>query len=1116
MSAALSVRSHFSIKESMVKPERLGEIAKENGYDAIAITDTMSINGLVDMTKSCKKAGIKPIIGCRIAVYDDPAYKQTKAEAKVSEDVNGFWYAKVYAKNEAGVRGIIKLLARANLDDYFYYFARTGLDELLELVSTGDVILLTGDAHGLFSHKLCVTIASKIFAACCASNVYIEIVPQHTPLYDRVNKIALEFAEKNVQQVVATTPVYYESSDDADSLDVLGAVASNQTMSSVFVKRPYIRDNSIKPIDDLKDSYFNMCDRIGNAQAKTYNAIGTIQEIVDACEYEWKPLDVSLPKMAADESAELLRQIKRGWADRLAKPINGYMPESADLPTYKARLSYELSILRKMGFERYFLLVSDIVQWSKDNGVIVGPGRGSAGGSLVSYLIGITDVDPIRFGLIFERFINPSRLDLPDVDLDFASSKRADVIQYIKDRYGEENVAGISNYITVGSASGIRDVGRVHGLAPFDMTCTKLMPSEHGEMIDIDTAADMVPEIEKFKKAQPEIWNHAKRLYGTLRNYGKHAAGIVIAGEPVNKRAVVERRSGEMVVNWDRNSVEDWGLIKVDILGLSTLDILDIARISIKKGLGEDIDFLKIPLDDEKTLLSFAEGKSIGIFQFEGGGVRHLLKQLSRDEPLTFDDLSAATALYRPGPMDAGLMDEYVQVKQGADIYYDHPKMENALKETGGVFIFQEQVMQLATDIAGFTLAEADNLRKAMGKKDKDKMAAVREQWVEGCIDTSEMTEREAGKLFDKVEKFAGYGFNKSHSVEYAMISYWAMWLKVHYPLNFFAASMTILKEEKLGALLKDANQHGIEIYPPDINKSTDKFEIDKGASGGDVLIIPFGRLKGISDKTAKHIIEVRGNNGGSFETVAEFEGLVEARKCNSRAKDALNRAGAYHYIEPGSLPPRHPDRLKDQMELMPELCSANVCVSRKMPRDHFVAGQINGLYGAMDACEGCSLKGGVHPLPCFGKKAEIMIVTDCPTKSEEKDNKMLSGDGANFVKFAMQQAGIKPNQGYYTSLVKSPKVGKFLSNEQINGCISNIEREIEVLKPAIIVLLGSSAIKHFLPAEKKPREVMGKVIYSKELDANIVVGMNPSIIWFSEEKQDDLNAIFQTVSEIL
>lgn len=375
MNAALSVKSHFSLKGSILDPSKIGALAKDAGYDAVAIVDRMSVNGLVDLTKSCKSAGVKPIIGCQVDVYDDPSFKQTKIEAKAAEKPNVFWCPKLYAKNENGMKAIIHLLARANLEDYFYYTPRTGLKEIIEIMETGDVILLTGDAYGLFSHSRCDDIAAQIFGACSGSDLFIEIVPIDSPLYKKTNKRALRFAAVSGCSTVATMPVLYASDEEADSLDVANAIASQNTMESPFRAIPHKRDYSFKPISELKDKLESFLIEIGESSMIAQDMIDMAEFIANECQYEWKEMPVSLPQMAANETQALIDLITAGWNERLKSPILGYQP--TDLKPYKDRLRYELSVLRKMKFERYFLLVSDIVCWAKDNQIYVGPGRGS-------------------------------------------------------------------------------------------------------------------------------------------------------------------------------------------------------------------------------------------------------------------------------------------------------------------------------------------------------------------------------------------------------------------------------------------------------------------------------------------------------------------------------------------------------------------------------------------------------------------------------------------------------------------------------------------------------------------------------------------------------------------
>ncbi|UUZ75407.1 DNA polymerase III subunit alpha [Polaromonas sp. P1(28)-13] len=518
---------------------------------------------------------------------------------------------------------------------------------------------------------------------------------------------------------------------------------------------------------------------------------------------------MSLPVMAANEFQALGRKCIDGWNTRFSAPVLGHQPGGVELDTiYKDRLKYELSVLKSMGFAGYFLLVEDLVTWAKKSGIIVGPGRGSVGGSLVAYLIGITDVDPIRFDLIFERFINPERLDLPDADLDFMSTRRHEVIAYLADKYGADRVAGISNFSTLASASALRDAGRIHDLTPLQLMATKLVPKEHGQSFTLTESAKAVPELDRFKGDHPEIWGHALKLEGVMRSFGKHAAGVVVAGVPLVNRAVLETRDedGVPVVVWDKRVVEDWGLVKMDILGLSTLDVLEIARRYIEERHGKSIDYLRLPLEEKDIMDAFGRGDTTGVFQFESPGMKRLLRDLAMGGDLTFEDITATTALYRPGPMDSGLMDDFVQIKQGHKMpYYEHPNMIAALSATSSVVVYQEQVMQLAVDLAGFTRAEADHLRKAMGKKDKDKMAEQRDAWLAGCKSKSSMEAGPAGELFDKIEAFAGYGFNRSHAVEYSIISYWCLWVRVRYPAEYFAACLSVVGDDKVEGLVAEA-----------------------------------------------------------------------------------------------------------------------------------------------------------------------------------------------------------------------------------------------------------------------------------------------------------------------
>jgi DNA polymerase-3 subunit alpha len=1142
---SIFARSQFSIGESMMDLGKLVENAEKCNASHIILTDTMTISGMIGLTRKCEGKGIKPIIGVRLRVIDDATYRPPKKSSGEKPVNQNDFYPKLYALTDQGVRIILKLLTEANKEENFYRVPRLSLQTLIDELDPAHVALSTGDAQSLFGRKDAMSVLQKIKDALGALKTFVELCPVDTPLHDRLNKMAIDAANDMGLSVLVNYPALYDRGN-ADTMDVLNAISRNVKMKDTWAWKPHIRDFHPKAVGEIVADCMAAKDRLekrypGLDQGSIWKqALSGGEKLATMTTFKWAPSEVSLPKMADDEAAEVVKECKIGWKKRFGTPVFGHQPTVEDQRTvYLERLQYELGVLKKMGFCGYFLLVQDIVQWSKSNGIAVGPGRGSVGGSLVSYLMGISDVDPIRFNLIFERFINPDRLDLPDIDLDFASERRHEVIEYVTKKYGEDRVAGISNYGTLASASALRDAGRVYNMDPKrELSVSKLVPKPHGQPMPLEEAAKEVPELENFRNQHREVWRHAVHLEGAMRSLGRHAAGVVVAGEPLVNRAVVERRGGEPTINWDKRVAEDQGLVKLDVLGLSTLDILKLAVQNIWKRHSKKIDMLTLPLADEKVLKKFGKGETVGVFQFEGGGMRKLLKNLSSYEPLTFEDVTAATALYRPGPMDAGLMDDYVAIKQGLTApSYEHPNMEAALKSTYGVIIYQEQVMQVARDLAGFTMTESDHLRKAMGKKDKDKMAQMRDKWVKGCLDHSGMDEEHGGALFDKIEKFAGYGFNLSHAVEYSLISYIAMWLKTYYPVEFFAAALTVTKEEKLAPLIKDAAECGVIVNPPDINISSNEFEILNDTT----LCAPFNRVKGVSENTAKAILEAR-ESAGEFASLKHFLEHVVKRKCNARCQQSLIRVGAFarvgsgfdysmdkkgdipDYFKDGHkmyapgleeiliLPANHPDRLRDQLELMPGIIQRNVKADRVMKKDKVAKDAITEVVeGYLDEAK-CNL-----PRPHFGRRAKFMVITDCPTWAEEDSMEFSKGKTFEYIHEALKTNALDREDGYWTALAKAPKADKQLSNDEINQFAPWLDKEIEVLKPPVIICLGSAAARHMVKDLKGGiMDNAGKVIYDATMDASIVVGFNTGMIAFDSAKQKVLNELFKEVAEMV
>lgn len=1118
MNCRIGIKSDFSIGRSLLTIEKIVKNAVEAKYDGVVVTDDMTISAMPFLSNALKDKGIKMVFGVTLFVYEDATYRPPRKSSGEIAKENQMYTLKVYAKGEKGIKSIFKLLTLANTSSHFYYNPRTQLSEVLELE---DVVISTGDFFNLFSYEKYEEVLVALINKFGKENVFLEHVLTDNPLFERTNVRAIQCWQKYHCPVLGTLPALYESDKQLDSLNVYQAVYKNMPITAekcVMLNVQKIGEYSFK-IDNAR-----LTSDVLEPLVRIYLTEGEISEYISQCmdksaeklfsdcEYEFQKKAPCLPKLADNEFAEVVRQCKEGWKKRFTKPVLGYLPPKEKLPEYVERLKYELSVLQKMNFSGYFLVVSDMVRWSKSQGIVVGPGRGSCGGSLVAYLMGITEVDPIRFNLFFERFINPERHDLPDADLDYQSTRRQEVIDYLQEKYGKDCVAGISNYGTLGSASAIRDVGRIFGLPLNKLEVSKLVPKEHGFSSTLEECVETVPEIKEFAKENPKLWSHSLALQNVKRSLGRHAAGTIVAGEPLKNRAVVETRSGSAVVNWDKRIVEDMGLIKMDILGLSTLDTLQIALNYIKERHGREINLLDISLDDEATLDAFGRGETTGVFQFESPGMKNLLKNLATSSRLTFEDITTATALYRPGPMDSGLLDDFVRIKKGyKTIFYDHPNMERVLKETCGVMVYQEQVMQVARDLAGFTMGEADLLRRAMGKKQLDKMKLIKEKFIKGANTISGMSEDQAEEIFNKIEKFASYGFNKSHSVEYSIISYWSCFLRTHFPAEYFAASLSIIDDDKYESVVKDAGEAGIEILPPQINHSSDRFEVLNKHQ----ILAPFSSVKFISGNIAKKIVALRKKNG-PFKSVEEFKryAAMTGSGVNKRAVTNLELVGSFCEID-SSLPPvDDPSRIKDQKDLMGGLIQRVVKCNRTTTLDTDLRAQLRDTIKLTATCKDCDLCSKKHCAPSIGgTDIKYMVVCDCPNWEEEKKGKMMTGKGGKIIFQALTSAGMSLENGYFTSLVKAKKEDKFLSAEQIAHCSKYLDKEIELIKPSVIIALGSASIRKFVPSVKGA-EADGQSFYVN--GTTVVGGINPAQIYFDGNKIDNLISTFKSAKEVL
>jgi DNA polymerase-3 subunit alpha len=866
--------------DGAVSVNRVFERAKELGFEAIAITDHGNLFGAVKFFQKAVENGIKPIIGCEI--YVAPGSRFEKRSAKGEETS---YHLTLLVKDERGYKNIVKLVSLGYLEG-FYYKPRIDL-EILKEYSKGLIALsgcLAGEIPSLIlkgrieeAKKKALTYLSIMGEG----NFYLELMRHGIPEQDLVNKGLVELSRDLGIPVVATNDVHYIYPEDAIAHEVLLCIQTGKRLDDPGRMRMETDKLYLRSHDEMVELFKDIPE-----------AISATWEIAEKCnfEFDFKSKHLPLFEVPAGYTLEsYLREVAlKGLEERKRK---GELCENIPYEEYLNRLEYELEIIEETGFSGYFLIVWDFVKWAKSRGIPVGPGRGSAAGALVSYALGITNVDPLRWGLLFERFLNPERVSMPDIDIDFCKERREIVIDYIKKKYGEKNVAKI---IAIGSLSAravVRDVGRALGFSPKEVDrIAKMIPATIG--ITIKEALALEPrlnrEIEENEKVR-KLMDIAQRLEGLSRHASTHAAGIVITPWELTEYVPLykaDKDDEDVTTHYDKDDLEALGLLKMDLLGLKTLTVIDTACKLVEQYKGVKIDTDKLPLDDQKTYELLQSGRTEGVFQLESSGMRDLLRRL---KPSRFEDLIAIVALYRPGPLQSGMVDEFIERKHGKrPIEYEVPELKEILDETYGVIVYQEQVMMIASKIAGFTLGQADVLRKAMGKKKMDVMQEQKEAFVEGAIKNGYPREF-AERLFEKMEKFAEYGFNKSHSASYAFVAYQTAYLKAHYPVEFMAAliSSEINNTEKVYLYLNECKEFGIKVLPPDINESHVIFRIE-----GNSLRFGLAAIKGVGEVAAETIVKIRGNK--PFKSFIDFVSRASGSKINRKTVEALIKAGAF------------------------------------------------------------------------------------------------------------------------------------------------------------------------------------------------------------------------------
>ncbi len=880
----LHVHSAYSLLEGALPISKLAEFAKADHQPALALTDTDNMFGALEFSEKMASSGVQPIVGCALAIDfgDDTRDPRLNGRPRVLPRIV------LLAAHQAGYHSLIALSSRA--------FLETPSNEKPHLKAawfegaTDGLIALTGGPSGPLDTALAAgqpDLAAARLAALArlfGDRLYVEI-QRHGTADERATEAALlELAYAQKLPLVATNEPFFARREDYEAHDALICIAESRVVAETD-RRQLTAEHYFKSRAEMTALFSDLPE-----------ALASTVEIAQRCSYRPRTEKPILPRFSVgnrqvDEGAELRQRAEQGLERRIQ--AHGLAP-NRNMQEYRDRLAFEIKVIEDMKYPGYFLIVSDFIQWAKEQGIPVGPGRGSGAGSLVSYALTITDLDPIRFGLLFERFLNPERVSMPDFDVDFCQDRRDEVIRYVQGRYGRDQVAQIITFGTLQARGVLRDVGRVLEMpyGQVDKLC-KLVPQNPAAPVTLARAIEGEPRLQAARDEEPVVkraFDIALKLEGLYRHASTHAAGIVIGDRPLSNLVPMYRdpKSDMPVTQFNMKWVEQAGLVKFDFLGLKTLTVLETA-VRLLKQRGVELDLASIPLEDKKTYDMLSRAEAVGIFQLESQGMRRALLDMRPDR---FEDIIALVALYRPGPM--ANIPTYCARKHGVEKPdYIHPKIEPILRETFGVIVYQEQVMQAAQILAGYSLGQADLLRRAMGKKIRSEMAAQRKHFVKGATDR-EIERAHADAIFDLLERFAEYGFNKSHAAAYALVAYQTAYMKANYPVEFIAASMTLDmgNTDKLAEFRTEAQRLGIKVEPPSINRSGVAFDVENGT-----ILYALAALKGVGAQAVQSIVTARGDK--PFADLGDFARRINPRAVNKRVLESLGAAGAFDALEP-------------------------------------------------------------------------------------------------------------------------------------------------------------------------------------------------------------------------
>jgi DNA polymerase-3 subunit alpha len=1095
----LHLHTEYSQLDGLGNVDEYATRAKQMGFKYLACTDHGNIDGLIKFQQACIKNDIIPILGCELYVVED-AEQSIKEKSKLRGHIN------VHVKSQKGFDNLCKMLTFANTDG-FYYKPRVDYKTILE--NTEGLCFSTAC---LISFLRVLPKGKQFFSDlydCVGKDLYCEIMPHRIKQQPIWNRKVIRVAKRYGLKVYATNDCHYVKRTQAIGQEVLLAIQRKALWSDKQRFKFSLRTFHLKSWKEM------MVGLVEFGQYKKEYLTNTL-EVAEKCSgYTIPKRDIDLPHIPGvptrkKKEKKFLKQLcfegfKKKFGKNLARNYE-----------YSARVKEEYDLITKKNFERYFLMVWELINWCKENNILVGPGRGSVGGSLIAYLIGITAVDPIKHNLLFSRFINEDRIDYPDIDIDFEDSKRHLVRQHLESMYGEDNIAGVSSFNRMKARAALKDVGRVFGVKWQETDVVTKLIEDNDEHTGIQDAIDAYQECRDYAEEHPQVIKLAKLLEGTIRGYSQHAAALVVSKEPIGTSGrcnLLTNKQGESTVNWEKEDTEYVGLMKLDALGLKLLSILSETLRLIKENQGKNIDLEKININDKKVLKDINEGNTVGVFQLGTWATTNLVKEMGVDE---FDHLSATVALVRPGPANSGMTEEYIKRKNGAKWEPMHSIYERITKDTYGLLVYQEQVMQVVSEIADLPYSTADKVRKIIGKKrDVKEFKKYKKMFVDGCKKTGYFDKNEALRFWAGLEKWSKYGFNKSHSVEYALLGYWCSWLKRYFPTEFICGSLTYGAKDKKAELVEEAYRLGLTLVLPKVGIS----HANEWTVKDKQLFIPFEEVNGIGPKKALMAAQAKPRKN-SIKRFYKKKKKDEVERFGGAFGELLNSIGAY---EPHSTfnvtdevkklfgfritaNPRDEYRKlynllngKIRLDQLDDVLEADYITMKKIGREHQIIRKNRTNFTRhrdLHSCELCELIDECKaPVQFSPGLYNVMIVGEAPGPEEDKQREGFVGRSGDNVWKYLKSKGYTRKLFHVTNIGKCyPSKSRKPNKEQIDICAGTyLWEEIKNVQPKVILAFGNTGLQYFLNQKSGITDMSGRTMWLEKFNAWVVFCIHPA-----------------------